>query len=65
MQFQTLKTTSKSKEKSKGFGTDARFESTRDDKRVIKEKRPDPNAYRTSLEWRPAKATAEKAKPWN
>lgn len=55
---------SKSKEKSNGFGTDARFEYVRPNKKLIVEKRPDPISYNTAYEWRTKKGSP-KNKPWN
>ena len=42
------KKANKSNEKIKGFGTDARFEYTRPEKKKIVEKRPDPISYNTA-----------------
>lgn len=46
------------------FGTDARFQYTRPDKKKIKQKRPDPISYKTTYEWR-VKKGSPKFKPWN
>lgn len=46
------------------FGTDAKFEYTRDSKKKIVEKRPAPSSYTTTFEWR-GKDLSPKKDLWN
>ena len=50
--------------KKKCFGSDARFEYTRAQKKKIVEKRPAPSAYNTMTEWR-SKEMSPKKTLWN
>lgn len=46
------------------LGTDAKFEYTRENKKKIVEKRPDPSSYTTTFEWR-SKEISPKKTIWN
>ena len=63
--FDTMPVSPKKKKESQfGFGTDARFEYIRPNKKTIVEKRPAPVSYRTTYDWK-GKGDKPKQRTWD
>jgi hypothetical protein len=50
--FERFATEAAKPSKKKMFGCDARFEYTRENKKTVVEKRPDPSSYETIINWK-------------
>lgn len=62
--FDQLATEFKKSTKVNYMGKDAKFEYTRESKKKIVEKRPDPSSYKTMIEWK-GKDVSPKKTSWN